>query len=218
VQQDRAPTDKELDEARSKVGYEKITLDANELTVRFAVEGMKLDLGGIAKGYAIDKSVEALRAGGAVGGMVDIGGDICCFGSPEGRTHWRIGVQDPTMPDRNMTTAETLMVIELKTAADSTVAIATSGNYQRFEVIDGKQHSHIIDTRSGQSSDKLASVTIIAPNATIADAIATAVSVLGAEKGLELIERTPEVEAILIPAALPLKIIKSSGAEAYISK
>jgi thiamine biosynthesis lipoprotein len=150
--------------------------------------------------------------------MVDIGGDICCFGSPEGRTHWRIGVQDPTRPDKNMTNAQTLMVLELAAAPDSAVAVATSGNYRRFEVIEGEQHSHIIDTKSGQSSDKLASVTIIAPDATTADALATAVSVLGAEKGLELIERTPGVEAILIPAALPLKIIKSSGAEAYIDK
>ena len=88
------PTDAELELARSKVGYEKLILDPNKMTVRFAVDGMKLDLGGIAKGYSIDIAVEAMRAAGAVGGMVDVGGDIRCFGSPpKGKKHgvsaWR---------------------------------------------------------------------------------------------------------------------------------
>jgi thiamine biosynthesis lipoprotein len=92
------PNDAELQQARSKVGYDKLILDANETSVRFAVEGMRVDLGGIAKGYALDKAVEAMQKGRAVGGMVDIGGEIRCFGSPPaGQNIWRIGLQDPAV-------------------------------------------------------------------------------------------------------------------------
>ncbi len=211
------PTEEEIAQARSTVGYEKLILDPNELTVRFATSGMKLDLGGIAKGYAIDRSVQAMRDSGAIGGMVDIGGDISCFGSPrKGKPHWLIGLQDPNKPDGNTVQSDTLLVLKLAATADSEISVATSGNYQRFAVIKGKRHSHIIDTQSGDSSDKLASVTIIATNATTADALATAVSVLGVEKGMKLIEETPNTEAILIPAAIPVQLIKSTGAEGYI--
>ncbi|MHC4121787.1 MAG: FAD:protein FMN transferase, partial [Planctomycetota bacterium] len=87
------PTEAELQQARSKVGYEKLLLDANEMSVRFAVDGMRLDLGGIAKGYAIDKAIEAMHKDGALGGMVDMGGDIRCFGVPtKSKTHWLIGL------------------------------------------------------------------------------------------------------------------------------
>ncbi|MHC4495472.1 MAG: FAD:protein FMN transferase, partial [Planctomycetota bacterium] len=93
---DAAPTKDQIAEAKSKVGFEKLKLDRQSKTVRFAVKGMRLDLGGIAKGYAIDKAIEAARRGGATGAMIDIGGDIRCFGSPpKGREHWLIGVQDP---------------------------------------------------------------------------------------------------------------------------
>jgi len=90
------PADAELQQVRSRVGYDKLILDANETSVRFAVEGMRVDLGGIAKGYALDKAVEAMQKGGAVGGMVEIGGDVRCFGSPPaGQDRWRIGLQMP---------------------------------------------------------------------------------------------------------------------------
>ncbi|UCE46817.1 MAG: FAD:protein FMN transferase, partial [Phycisphaerales bacterium] len=97
-----APTSEQIAEAKSKVGFEKLKLDSDKRTVQFAVEAMRLDLGGIAKGYAIDKAIEAARRSGALGAMVDIGGDIRCFGSPpQGREHWLIAVQDP-----NPTTAK----------------------------------------------------------------------------------------------------------------
>lgn len=211
------PTEAELQQARSKVGYEKLVLDANEMTVRFAVEGMKLDLGGIAKGYSIDKAVEAMQAGGAIGGMVDVGGDIRCFGlPPEGKKTWRIGLQDPALPEGDDETlgggaGRILMVLKLTNAA-----VATSGGYQRFVLIDGKRHSHIINRDTGASAQDASSVTIISQNATDADALATAVSVMGPEKGLALIEKTPQTEAILITSAPEYELIKTSGAEKYI--
>jgi len=218
------PTDVELLGARSKVGYEKLILDVNKESIRFAVDGMKLDLGGIAKGYAIDKAVEAMQRAGAAGGMVDVGGDIRCFGAPpRGKKHWLIGLQDPnidagySMLDTRKTKPsienQGKLLLKLKLVNR---AVATSGGYRRFALVESKKYSHIIDAKTGYSSEGLASVTIISQNATDADALATAVSVMGTEKGLALIETIPETEAILIPAGSS-ELIKSSGAEKFIS-
>ncbi|MHC4655178.1 MAG: FAD:protein FMN transferase [Planctomycetota bacterium] len=189
------PTEAVISEARSKVGYEKLILDANEMTVRFAVDGMKLDLGGIAKGYSIDKAIEAMQVGGAIGGMVDVGGDIRCFGlPPKGKKTWRIGLQDPAETDSDEQTLagardQVLMVLKLTNAA-----IATSGGYRRFVLIEGKRYSHIINRDTATSAEGLSSVTIISQNALDADALATSVSVMGPEKGLALIEKIPNTE------------------------
>jgi thiamine biosynthesis lipoprotein len=214
------PTDDKLTEVRAKVGYQKLILDANQMSARFAVEGMKLDLGGIAKGYAIDKAVEAMQSCGATGALVDVGGNIRCFGTPKkGKTHWLIGLQDPNVKSeiRNPKSeipfemGKPLLVLKFTDAA-----VATSGHYRRFVSIGGKKYSHIIDTETGFSSDKLASATIIAKDATTADALSTAVTVLGAEKGLALIKKIPQTEAILITSPPKYELIKTAGAEKYI--
>lgn len=211
------PTEAKLAVTRSKVGYEKLFLDANEMTVRFAVDGMKLDLGGIAKGYAIDRAIEAMQAGGAVGGMVDVGGDIRCFGTPPpGKKTWRIGLENPAEPkgsDQSLSAGagSILLILKLNNAA-----IATSGGYRRFVLIEGKMHSHIMDRDTGASAQGMSSVTIISQNAINADALATAVSVMGPEKGLALIEKTPQTEAILITPSPEYQLIKTTGAEKYI--
>lgn len=206
------PTDAELQQARSKVGYDKLILDANEESIRFAAEGMKVDLGGIAKGYAIDEAVKAMQKGGAVGGMVDIGGEVRCFGSPPaGQNIWRIGLQDPAVAKDVMNTSKPLLILRLTDAA-----VATSGDYHRFVTIGGKRYSHIVDPESGRSSESLASVTIICPSAIDADALSTAVTVMGKEKGLALIEQMPDVEAILITPAPEFKQIQTAGAKKII--
>jgi len=205
------PTETELQQADSKVGFEKLVLDANDMTVRFAVDGMKLDLGGIAKGYAIDKAVEAMQEAGATGAMVDVGGDIRCFGSPAGKEKWLIGLQDPATAKNAMDLSRLLLVLELTSAA-----VATSGDYRRFVLIDGKRYSHILDTATGRTSKDLASVTVIAKSAIDADALATAVSVMGPEKGLAFVERLPDVEAILITPAPEFKQTQTTGAAKFI--
>lgn len=206
------PTEAELLLARSRVGYEKLILDANEGTVRFATEGMKLDLGGIAKGYAIDKSVEAMKQCGAVGGMVDIGGDIRCFGAPAGkRDKWSIGLQDPNVAADDLDQNKYLFALQLTDGA-----IATSGGYRRFALVGGQRQSHIIDTQSGRGTDKLASATVIAKDAITADALATAVSVLGPQKGVTLIDKLPDTEAILISPAPRYELAKTPGADKYV--
>jgi thiamine biosynthesis lipoprotein len=205
-----APSREQIDNAKSKVGYEKLVLDPNKRTAKFTAEGMRLDLGGIAKGYGIDKAIEAMQKNGAIGAMVDIGGDVRCFGIPaKGRDHWLVGLQDPNLP---ADTPGLDIVLKLKI---NDGAVATSGDYQQFVIIDGKEYSHIIDRRTGTSSEGLSSVTIITDNATDADALATAVSVMGAEKGLALIEKLPETEAILIPSGQK-EFSTTSGAEKYV--
>ena len=207
-----APSKDEIAQAKMKVGFEKLHLDDESKTVKFAVEGMRLDLGGIAKGYAIDKAVEAMRKCGASGGMVDIGGDIRCFGTPpKGRDHWLIGVQDPNVTNDDIATGQLLSTLKLTNAA-----VATSGGYRRFVLIDGKKYSHIIDTNRGSSASELASVTIISKDAITADALATAVSVIGREKGLALIEKMPETEAILISSQPEYKLVKTGGTENFL--
>lgn len=215
------PTQAQLDEARAKVGYEKLILDANEKTIQFAAEGMRIDLGGIAKGYAVDKAVEAMVNCGASGGLVDAGGNIRCFGAPsQGKKYWLIGLQDPNeagsdidiLAQAGIQTSEPLLILQLTDAA-----VATSGHYRRFALIQGKKYSHIIDTKTGYSSDKLASATIIARDATTADALSKII-VMGAEKGLSLIEKLPETEAILITSAPKSELIKTAGAEKYLER
>jgi len=209
------PSDGDLEKSRSLVGYKKLLLDTDQMTVRFAVEGMRLDLGGIAKGYAIDKAVEAMKLAGAIGGMVDVGGDVRCFGAPpRDVAKWLVGLQDSRRSaEGGVDDGRLLMILNLPD-----MAVATSGDYRRFAVIDGKIYSHIIDANTGLASERLSSVTVICPNATDADALATAVSVMGKEKGLALISSLPDTEAILITAGPGYELFKTGGAGRYIEK
>lgn len=201
-----APAPEQIAEAQAKVGFRHLTLDAAGKTVRFAVDGMALDMGGIAKGYAIDKAVEAMLWAGADGGMVDIGGDLFCFGQPfGGKPDWFIGLQDPAQDDH--------ILLKLKLADR---AVATSGDYRRFTLLDGQKRSHIVNPATADAASDLSSVTVIAATALRADALATAVSVLGREKGLQLINAIPDTEAILIPSDQPETFLTTSGATRYI--
>ncbi len=146
-----------------------------------------VDLGGIAKGYGIDQAAEALMRSGASAGLVNIGGDVRTFGQRPNNRPWRIGIRSPFDPNPS----KTWMVVAVANAA-----ICTSGNYERFTEIDGKRYSHIIDPRTGWPAEASPSVTVIAPTASLADAWATALSVLGPE-GLELLEGTG-IEAMIV--------------------
>jgi len=215
-----APSEEEIAQAKAKVGFEKLELNDLNKTVRFTVEGMRLDLGGIAKGYAVDKAFEAAQKAGAIGAMVDIGGNIRCFGaSPRGKDNWLIGLQDPKAvknPDLQapgLSGKDTLLTLKLKDGA-----AATSGDYQQFVIIKGKSYSHILNPHTGTNAEGLSSVTIITDNATDADALSTAVNVIGVEKGLALIEKLPNTEAILLTSQPEYKLIKTTGAEKYIER
>jgi thiamine biosynthesis lipoprotein len=178
--------------------------------VRFRKKGIKIDLGGIAKGYAIDKAVNAMKDSGVQGGIVDVGGDIRCFGKlPENRKYWQVAIQDP-QPSKEY---DTFMTLKIKSGA-----VATSGDYRRFYEQAGQKFSHIIDPNENWSSNGPSSVTVIAETALQADVFATAVSVMGTKKGLEFINRTDNVEAIIIEI-IPdgkYRISKSTKAQGYI--
>ena len=211
AEKDIPPTEDEIVQAKACTGFEKLILDEENKTVKFAVDGMRLDLGGIAKGYSVDKAVEAMKKFGALGGLVAAAGDIRVFGTPpKGKSSWLVGLQDPDKINDSIDAGQTLLTLHLKD-----MAVSTSGDYRRFTKIDGKKYSHIINTKTGTSSQSLSSVTIIAPNATDADALATSVSVMGAEKGLELIKTIPQTDAILIPSQNHREIIKTEGVEKY---
>lgn len=206
------PAAEALAEARRKVGVDKLILDAKHRTVRFAVAGMRVDLGGIGKGYAADKAVEAMKERGALGGMVALAGDIRCFGRPpRGQESWRIGLQDPNIAPDDLGLSKPLLVLAL-----TSEGVSTSGDYRRFVRVQSQKQSHIMDPGTGKGANKLVSDTIIAPDATTSDALSTAVNVLGLEKGLALVERIPGTEAILIPAGKDARPIFSRGARAYI--
>ncbi len=185
---DRLPTAEELANAKARTGFDKVELDtdANPPTIRFTEPGMEIDLGGIAKGFSIDLAAEALKQAGCTGGLVDIGGDIRTFGRPDDDENWEIAVQDPFKEG-------TLQILSV-----NDTAVCTSGNYQRYAIIQGHRYSHIIDPRTGYPAEAAPSVTVIGPETTGTDALATAVSVLGATDGMKLIHAVPHYETMLV--------------------
>jgi len=189
AQRERLPTDTDLEEARLRVGYEKVAVSnaPGNPTVMIPA-GSSIDLGGIAKGYIVDQGVGILRRH-VSSALIDAGGDIYALGTKPGNEPWVIGVQDPRRPQDLSALIETLHVADC--------AVATSGNYARYFEVEGKRYSHIVDPRTGWPVDRVPSATIIARDATTADALATAASVLDPEDSLRLIQSLPGVEALL---------------------
>ena len=185
----RMPSPERLEAARAAVGYRFLRLDPRHRTVELKKSGMRLDLGGIAKGYAVDEALRVLREHGITRALVDAGGDIGLGDSPPGRPGWLIGVARPqagTPPERYLWL--------------SRVAIATSGGTRQFVEIDGRRYSHIVDPRSGLGLTDHGTVTVIAPKCITADSLASAVSVLGPKPGFDLIDATPEAAALVLHA------------------
>lgn len=161
--------------------------DGGRNTVRFLREGMGIDLGGIAAGYAADRAVERLQGMGVKDALVDIGGDCYCLGASAGGTPWRVAVRHPRRDG-------ILTILDLSDAA-----VTTSGDYEDFFVEDGKRYSHIFDPGTERPAERgVVSATVIAPSCTAADAIATALIVLGEEKGIELVGKLSGTECILV--------------------
>jgi FAD:protein FMN transferase len=167
---------------------------------RFLKEGTKIDLGGIAKGYAVDRAIKVLREMNARGALVDIGGDCYCMGTSAGGTPWRVGVRHPRG-------AGMLTVLEL-----SDRAVTTSGDYEDFFVESGKRYSHIFDPRTGRPAESgVISATVISSSCTVADALSTAMVVMGKDEGLRLVRGLPSTECILVTEeAGRLSVIRSS--------
>lgn len=184
---DARPTDREIEGVLGDVGYTKIIL-GKENKVTKGREGVKIDLGGIAKGYAVDRAVQRLKFYGIRSAMVEAGGDFLCLGTKPNRKAWRIAIQHPR--DKH----KTIAILEV-----ANCAIATSGDYENYDIIESRRYSHIIDPRTGlPKADVPASVTVVAKDAATADGLATAIFVLGPDKGMDLAERLSDVDAVII--------------------
>ncbi|NPU90668.1 MAG: FAD:protein FMN transferase [Gammaproteobacteria bacterium] len=181
------------DEAHRKSGqalinYKALQLDAKKHTVFFPHPGMRIDLGGIAKGYAVDKAIAILQQASVTNAIVTAGGDSRLLGDRRGRP-WLMGIKHPRADSHAIT-------LPL-----DNISISTSGDYERYFEEDGVRFHHIIDPKKGDSPRELVSTTILANNSTEADALSTTLFILGVEKGLALANRLPGVSAILIDHA-----------------
>ncbi|MEE8546960.1 MAG: FAD:protein FMN transferase [bacterium] len=181
----RLPLEQELRNSLKTVGFEKVTLAGSIIK---AGSPVWLDLGGVAKGYAVDEAVKVLKEQGASAGIVNAGGDLKAFGKKPGGKRWRIGVQ---APDDHQ---ELAGVLEIANGA-----VATSGDYERYFETGGKRYHHILDPGTGYPARSgLRSVTIVAFDCLLADALSTAIFVMGPEKGLELLKGRDGVHAVLV--------------------
>jgi thiamine biosynthesis lipoprotein len=183
-QEGRVPAPDAIRKTLEAVGWKKLAIEGNQ--VRFSVPGMEVDLGAIAKGYAVDLAAQTLQQDGATSGIVDIGGNLRLFGAPPRGGKWSVLVNPPPG-------ATEQIVLGLPPCG-----VATSGDYERYFAVGGKRFSHIMDPRTGWPVADMPSVTVVAADATMADAIGTGVSVLGEKEGIALIETMPEVQCMVM--------------------
>jgi thiamine biosynthesis lipoprotein len=182
----RRPDADAIAAAIDAVDYRQILLDPSAGTVRFGRAGMRINLGGIAKGRAIEQGARILREAGIEHALLNAGGDSRVIGDRRGQP-WIIGIRHPRLEDEVVT--RLALVDE---------AISTSGDYERFFEEGGRRYHHILNPATGEPTETLLSATVIGPDATLTDGLATTVFVLGAEAGLALIERYPGYEAIVV--------------------
>lgn len=168
------------------VDYRSIELDPEATTVKFLLKGMRINLGGIAKGYAVEKVIELLAKEGVSHAMAMAGGDTRILGDRRGKP-WIVGIRDPNDAEAIFTRL-----------ALSNEAISTSGDYERYFMEDGNRYHHILNPTDGRPVKGVRSVTVIGPDATMTDGLSTSVFVLGPESGLELIGTLPDYEAVVI--------------------
>jgi thiamine biosynthesis lipoprotein len=183
------PTDEEWRAAGRLVGFRKMHLDSQTRTVQLDKAGMRLDLGGIAKGYALDQAVATLRAHGVTRALASAGGDIALGDAPPGRKGWRIQVWHATQGRRRLVL--------------SNCGVSTSGDTEQFVQIGRRSYSHIIDPRCGPRHGEPILATVVAPDATTSDSLATASVVLGEKRARELVEATPGASLYLRRAEEP---------------
>ncbi|HVZ26239.1 MAG TPA: FAD:protein FMN transferase [Sediminibacterium sp.] len=169
------------------INYRNIILDESAKTVYLREKGMRIGFGGIGKGYAAERARQLLKARGVSAGIVNASGDLTTWGTQPDGSPWTIGIVNPNLRDR---------VFSYMNVTD--MAVATSGNYEKYILVDGVKYSHTINPKTGLPVRGIKSVTIISPNAEIADAMATPVMIMGMEAGLYMINQMKDIEAIII--------------------
>jgi thiamine biosynthesis lipoprotein len=180
------PKKEEIEKILPLVGSEKIILQDRDNVIQFSIPDMKIDLGAIAKGYAVDCAVKKLKETGIKNCLINAGGQIYCLGDKFGRP-WKIGIKDPLG-------SGVLNSLELKDKA-----VATSGDYEQYFIKNNKRYCHILDPKTGYPADSgIISVTVVAADGLTADALSTAIFVLGKEKGANLAKGFANVETKII--------------------
>ncbi|MBS3814242.1 FAD:protein FMN transferase [Candidatus Bipolaricaulota bacterium] len=181
------PSPDDLKQALNLVDYQKLTLEPSSGTATLPDRNGKIDLGGIAKGYAVDKAVEVLKNGGVQSGLVNAGGDIRAFGSPEGKSTWKVGLQNPLQKN------DLLFGLNLFLSA-----ITTSGNYESFFTYRGNKLAHIINPHTGWPVEDVLSVSVLTEKAIRADGLSTGAFCQGKDEALATIEKLEDTELIYI--------------------
>ncbi len=169
------------------INYKNILLDRENYTVFLKEKGMRIGFGGIGKGYAAEQARKVLKEQGVESGVVNASGDLTTWGLQPNGKQWTIAIANPDATNE----AFSYMTI-------SNMAVATSGNYEKYVIIDGKKYSHTINPRTGLPVSGIKSVTIITTNAEIADAMATPVTIMGVSAGLDLINQMKNIEAVIV--------------------
>ena len=188
----------EIKNSVAKVGYQKLVLDAENATVFLPERGMKIGFGAIGKGYAADKAKDLLVSKEVKGGIINASGDLTTWGTKVTGEKWLVGIANPLSKDKVFSW---LPVVES--------SVATSGNYEKYIIIDGEKYSHIIDPRTGYPTRGINSVSIFAKQAELCDALATAVFTMGRDVGLHMINQIDGVEAVIVDSEN--KVHRSSG-------
>jgi len=181
------PSEEKIKASVAKVGFKNIILDKGKSTVFLKLKGMKIGFGAIGKGYAADKAKALLMEKGVPSGIINASGDMNTWGKQPDGKEWKVAITNPM--DKNKMFA----LIPITNGA-----VVTSGNYEKFVNFNGKRYTHIIDPRTGYPSSGIISVTVFAPKAELADALATSVFVMGKEAGLDRINQLPKIECIII--------------------
>jgi len=180
------PNDAEIAAALPSIDYRQLRVDREACTIRFLTPGMRIDLGGFAKGWAVDRGVEILRSLGIKHAMVNAGGDTRLLGDRRGKP-WIVGIRDPRRDGAVVTRIP--LVDE---------AISTSGDYERYFEREGVRHHHILVPGTGKSPSAVRSVTVIGPTATRTDGLTKPVFILGVERGMEFVRRVGGIEAVIV--------------------
>lgn len=183
----KMPTENEIKTSVEKVGYQNIILNEENYSVFLKLKNMKIGFGAIGKGYSADKAKDLLISKGVVAGIINASGDMNTWGKQPNGDDWKVAITNPLNKEK----AFGLMPI-------TNGAVVTSGNYEKFVTFNNVRYSHIIDPRTGYPASKIISVTVFAPKAELADALATSIFVMGSDVGINMVDQIPNTECIII--------------------
>ena len=183
------PSESERLKSVQNIGFKDLVLNAKEQTVYLPKKDMKIGFGAIGKGYAADATKKLMKSLGVSSGIINASGDLTSWGKKPDGTDWQVGISNPENP------AKVFSWFPVRDAA-----VATSGNYEKYVTLEGKQYSHIMDPRTGMPVSGIKSVTVFAPKAELADAFATAVFIMGIDTGIDTISQLPGMSCIIVDA------------------